>query len=155
MKLSAWETFQRTQMEKSDLDRRFNKFLDHYNTRVVNSGRRTIERPEYRFFTDPTNANMVRDDDHFYYRDYQDHYNNSISYERTWLLEMPESALNYLTHMHERVFSHSGNHDNYARMVIQKQFAEHEIRSKVPAVQAAWEQYSLMLHLASNGKDLP
>ena len=40
-------------------------------------------------------------------------------------------------------------------MIVEKEWQESDIRRRTPAVQAAWEQYSLLLHLASNGKDLP
>jgi len=38
--------------------------------------------------------------------------------------------------------------------ILDRQWEEKRIRDANPAVQLAWEQYSLMLHLASNGKNL-
>ena len=143
---------------ESDKDRRLRKFLDHYGASIVNSARRTITRPVSKFFTDPNNAGIVRDARDFYYRDYADqaYFNEHYTYERAWIVEIPESALDDLANMNEKVFQgYSGSYNRVAQTILQKEFAEADIRAKNPAVQAAWEQYSLMLHLASNGKDLP
>ena len=130
-------------------------FLHHYNATLVNDSRRCVQSPEYKFFTDPTHANLIRDSRDYFFRDYQDRYLQQHSYERLMTIEVPESSLRYMAKIHEKLFNGTaGNPENYARTLMQKEWAEHDIRSKNPAVQAAWEHYSLMLHLASNGKEL-
>lgn len=140
-------------MESDDF--RLKRFMHYYNVNLVNDSKRCLLRREYKFFTDPTNANSVQDARDFYYRDHKDQmYFQSEPYERLCVVELPESSLNHLSRTHERMFKDVGvSTEEYAKTLIQKEWAEHDLRSKYPAVQAAWEHYSLMLHLASDGKE--
>lgn len=138
-------------MESDSL--RVKRLLHYYNGDLVNDSKRCLVRREHKFFTDPTNASIVEDVQDHYFRDQM--YFHPEPYERLCVVELPESSLRHMAQVHERVFNQTspGGSENYARMVMQKEWAEHELRSNFPAVQAAWEQYSLMLHLASNGKE--
>lgn len=129
------------------------KLLHHYNASIVSDSRRCYQYKDYVFFSDPKDANIVQDSRTRSY--YSEQLTFRPDYEKLYVIELPESALNHMAHLHERIYNRDIHSDEYAKMVIEKEWAEHSIRSRSPAVQAAWEQYSLMLHLASNGKDLP
>lgn len=136
---------------------RLKRFMHYYNVNLINDSKRCFLKRDYKFFTDPSNANMVQDARDFYYRDqmYEQMYHQPEKFERLCVVEVPESSLDHLSRVHERMFKDvGGSTEEYAKTLIQKEWAEHDIRSKYPAVQAAWEHYSLMLHLASNGKEL-
>lgn len=127
------------------------KLLEFYDAKVINEARTTKKR-HYRYFTDPKDANVVTDSRDTWYQEHALDY-PSIEYERVLILEIPETALSEIAHMHERFYSRTGSSSEMARMIVEKEWQESDIRRRTPAVQAAWEQYSLLLHLASNGKD--
>jgi hypothetical protein len=139
-------------MESNDRAR-VERMMHYYNAQIVNDSKRCARHKDYVFFSDPANANLIKDARDFYYQTYQDYY--APEFDRVYVVEIPERELKHLARIHEAAMGNESNHNNgsYARTVIMKEWAEHDIRSKYPAVQAAWEQYSLMLHLASNGKD--
>jgi len=135
----------------SDFKSSEDKFLEFYDVKVINEARTTKKR-HYRYFTDPKDANVVTDSRDTWYQEHIMDY-PSIEYERVLIVEIPESALSEISHMHERFYSRTGSSSEMARMIVEKEWQESDIRRRTPAVQAAWEQYSLLLHLASNGKD--
>jgi hypothetical protein len=137
----------------SDFKSSEDKLLEFYDAKVINESRTTKKR-HYRYFTDPQDANIVTDSRDSWYRAHVLDY-PSIEYERVLIVEIPEPALSEIAHMHERFYSRTGSSSEMARMIVEKEWQESDIRRRTPAVQAAWEQYSLLLHLASNGKDLP
>jgi hypothetical protein len=137
----------------SDFKSSEDKLLEFYDAKVINESRTTKKR-HYRYFTDSKDANVVTDSRDSWYQEHQTDY-HEIDYERVLVVEIPENALSELSHMHERFYSRTGSSSEMARMIVEKEWQESDIRRRTPAVQAAWEQYSLLLHLASNGKDLP
>ena len=133
-------------------------FLDFYQINLVNENKRCIKKSNFRFFSDPTNANVVKDSRDFYYREYQDRaVDTDMEYERMFVLEIPESTFKQLMHLHHKFYTRTAGagHTEMARTIVEREWAEHRLRSQYPAVQTAWEQYSLLLHLSSNGKELP
>lgn len=139
-------------MENKELE----GFLRFYDTRLINESRRCVRTDYNEYFSDPSDANIVRNSRDYYYRNYQDFVNPHFEYERLCVLEMPESALKNIVHLHQRFYGRSqgGGYENIAKTIVEKEWREKDLRDRYPAVQAAWEQYSLMLHLSSNGKDL-
>lgn len=137
----------------SDFKSSEDKLLEFYDVKVINEARTTKKR-HYRYFTDSKDANVVTDSRDTWYQEHVLDY-PSIEYERVLIVEIPETALSEIAHMHERFYSRTGSSSEMARMIVEKQWQESDIRRRTPAVQAAWEQYSLLLHLASNGKELP
>ena len=137
----------------SDFKSSEDKLLEFYDVKVINEARTTKKR-HYRYFTDSKDANVVTDSRDTWYQEHVLDY-PSIEYERVLVVEIPETALSEIAHMHERFYSRTGSSSEMARMIVEKEWQESDIRRRTPAVQAAWEQYSLLLHLASNGKDLP
>lgn len=125
-------------------------FLDFYRAQVVNQGRRAARYPSPRYFTDPTDATVVRDSRDFYYQEYQD---RSMEYDRVLVIEIPSRSLSSLVHAHQQFGSGVGpGGSKHAADILDREWEERRIRDTNPAVKLAWEQYSLMLHLASNGK---
>ena len=137
----------------SDFKSSEDKLLEFYDAKVINEARTTKKR-HYRYFTDSKDANVVTDSRDTWYQEHVLDY-PSIEYERVLIVEIPETALSEISHMHERFYSRTGSSSEMARMIVEKEWQESDIRRRTPAVQAAWEQYSLLLHLASTGKDLP
>jgi hypothetical protein len=137
----------------SDFKSSQDQFLEFYDAKVINESRTTKKR-HYRYFTDSKDANVVTDSRDTWYQEHVLDY-PSIEYERVLIVEIPETALSEISHMHERFYSRTGSSSEMARMIVEKEWQESDIRRRTPAVQAAWEQYSLLLHLSSTGKDLP
>jgi hypothetical protein len=135
----------------SDFKSSEDKFLEFYDVKVINEARATKKR-HYRYFTDPKDANIVTDSRDSWYQEHVADY-LTTEYERVLIVEIPEKALSEIAHMHERFYSRTGSSSEMARMIVEKEWQESDIRRRTPAVQQAWEQYSLLLHLASNGKD--
>lgn len=140
-------------------DKELQGFLKFYSTNLVNESRRCVRYHNNEYFSDPKDANIVRDARDFYYRNYHDLdpvVTEKFEYERLCVLEMPENALKSLVHLHQRFYGRSpgSGYEGMARTIVEKEWREKDLRDRHPAVQTAWEQYSLMLHLASNGKDL-
>jgi hypothetical protein len=128
------------------------QFLNFYQARVVNHARTAARFPSPRYFTDPINADIVRDSCDFYYQEYQD---RSMEYDRVLVVEIPSRSLAIMSRAHQQFTNTAGPGGSKVAMdVLSRQWEEKRIRDTNPAVQLAWEQYSLMLHLASNGKDL-
>jgi hypothetical protein len=136
----------------SDFKSSEDQFLEFYDSKIINESRTTKKR-HYRYFTDPKDANIVSDSRDTWYQEHQTDY-HEIDYERVLVVEIPQNALSELSHMHERFYSRTGSSSEMARMIVEKEWQESDIRRRTPAVQAAWEQYSLLLHLASTGKDI-
>ena len=80
----------------------------------------------------------------------------NVQYERIMVVQLPETALSRLARLDRQFSAHTGSSvSDRAFDILDRDWNAEQIRKKNPAVQAAWEQYSLMLHLASNGKPLP
>ena len=152
MKLSALETYQKEQ-KMNDIDMETKKFCSFHGISIVkyNKG----YRHSYdRFFTNPSNADTVIDARDRYYAD--SIYRSKVEFdvEEVVVVELPKRALTYMASIHDKFHGGVGEGaGRAARSVLERQYEESRIRKTVPAVQAAWEQYSLMLHLASNGLD--
>ncbi len=122
-----------------EIDRHsINKFFMENNIKVVNEKRGIVSQRQNEFFTDPLNANFVVDS--------RAPYNIS---EKIFVVEMPESALQHLIMLDNRFYARANNDDRTAKLMVEKERQEQILREKYPAVQTAWEQYSLMLHLSA------
>jgi len=93
------------------------------------------------YFQDPTNYNSV---------------NQEVFYDTEILftLEIAESELNRIADFEEQVFNHmksQGHYGMFEAMMEQKE-REKFLARKYPAVQKAFEQYSLILKMAEAGE---
>lgn len=117
----------------------FKDFCENYEVRVLNDQKRRARYRPPRFFTDPENASIIRDD----VVDYET--------ERVFTIEVPESRLRALVELEKKFFrwqKHSKGEVDFFDMLMQKEREEAMFRYQNEAVQKAYEQYSLMLNLA-------
>lgn len=89
---------------------------------------------------------------------YQEDYNivdTNIRYdtEKLYTLEISESELRKISDFESEVFNHMNEkgHYNLFDTIMEQKQQEQYLRNKYPAVQKAYEQYSLMLKLANSG----
>lgn len=121
------------------MDKEVTEFCENYEVRVLNDQKRRARYHPPTFFTDPENANIVR--------------NDIVKYEteKVITLEIPESRLQALVEMERKFFKfqkHSAGEVDFFEMLMQKEREEAYYRNTNEAVQKAYEQYSMMLNLA-------
>ena len=120
------------------MDDKLKDFCKNYEVKVVNdNGRYARYRPPT-FFTDPTRADIIRND----ITQYQT--------EKLYTLRIPESRLNTLVEMEKRFYNWRSNDAprDMFETLIEKEREEAYYRYTNEAVKKAYEQYSLMLNLA-------
>jgi hypothetical protein len=120
-----------------------NKFCENYEVRVLNDSKRRARYHPARFFTDPSRADLIR--------------NDIVEYEteKVYTVEIPEGRLRTLVEMERRFFNYVAHHDKPIDMfqtLMDKEREEAHYRHTNAAVQKAYEQYSIMLNLAGYQK---
>jgi hypothetical protein len=114
-------------------------FCRNYEVNVLNDSRRRARYSPPQFFTDPYRADVfVRDPMHY-------------ETEQVYTVEIPEGRLRALIEMERRFFKwqrHSSGEIDMFQTLMDKEREEAYCRSTSPAVQKAYEQYSIMLNLA-------
>jgi hypothetical protein len=115
------------------------QFCENYEVRVLNDTKRRARYHPPTFFTDPERADIIR--------------NDIVQYETEAVitLEIPESRLRTLIEMERRFFrwqKHSPGEIDMFQTLMDKEREEAHYRNTNPAVQKAYEQYSIMLNLA-------
>jgi hypothetical protein len=114
-------------------------FCRNYEVNVLNDSRRRARYSPPQFFTDPYRADVfVRDPMHY-------------ETEQVYTVEIPEGRLRALIEMERRFFKwqrHSSGEIDMFQTLMDKEREEAYYRSTSPAVQKAYEQYSIMLNLA-------
>ena len=116
-----------------------NKFCENYEVRVLNDSKRRARYHPPRFFTDPSRADLIR--------------NDIVEYEteQVYTVEIPEGRLRALVEMEQRFFKwqrHSKGEVDMFETLMNKEREEAHFRHTNSAVQKAYEQYSIMLNLA-------
>ena len=119
------------------------KFCENYEVRVLNDSKRRARYHPPKFFTDPSRADLIR--------------NDIIEYEteKVYTVEIPEGRLRTLVEMERRFFNYVAHHDKPIDMfqtLMDKEREEAHYRNTNQAVQKAYEQYSIMLNLAGYQK---
>ena len=114
-------------------------FCENYEVRVLNDSKRRARYHPPSFFTDPTRADIIR--------------NDIIQYEteRVITMEIPEGRLEALVEMERRFFKwqrHSQGEIDMFETLMNKEREEAFHRNTNESVKKAYEQYSLMLNLA-------
>jgi hypothetical protein len=120
-----------------------NKFCENYEVRVLNDSKRRARYHPARFFTDPSRADLIRNDIVEY------------EHEKVYTVEIPEGRLRTLVEMERRFFNYVAHHDKPIDMfqtLMDKEREEAHYRNTNQAVQKAYEQYSIMLNLAGYQK---
>jgi hypothetical protein len=120
-------------------EEQFVEFCKNYEVRVLNDQKRRARYRPPRFFTDPGNASIVRDDVMEY------------DTERVFTVEIPESRLKTLAELEYKFYNYQRHSDrpvDLFQLIMDKEREEAHYRHTNAAVQKAYEQYSLMLNLA-------
>ena len=121
------------------MEEELKQFCENYEVRVLNDQKRRARYHPPRFFTDPDRADIIR--------------NDVVEYEteKVITLEIPEGRLRALIELEKRFYKwqfHSKNEVDMFQTLMDKEREEAYYRQTNPAVQKAYEQYSLMLNLA-------
>lgn len=114
-------------------------FCRNYEVNVLNDQKRRARYHPPRFFTDPTRADIIR--------------NDIVEYEteRVITVEIPESRLRTLVEMERKFYKwqrHTRTEVDLFQTLMDKEREEAFYRNTNPAVQKAYEQYSIMLNMA-------
>lgn len=121
------------------MDEEVKQFCENYEVRVLNDSKRRARYHPPKFFTDPTRADIIR--------------NDIVEYEteKVITLEIPESRLRTLIEMERKFYKwqrHSRGEVDMFQTLMDKEREEAHYRQSNIAVQKAYEQYSIMLNLA-------
>lgn len=114
-------------------------FCRNYEVNVLNDSKRRARYHPPRFFTEPERADIIRNDV------------VEFETERVYTLEIPEGRLRALVELERRFFKwqrHSQGEVDMFQILMDKEREESFYRNTNPAVQKAYEQYSIMLNLA-------
>ena len=120
-----------------------NQFCENYEVRVLNDSKRRARYHPPKFFTDPSRADLIR--------------NDIVEYEteQVYTVEIPEGRLRALVEMEQRFFKwqrHSKGEVDMFETLMNKEREEAHYRYTNEAVKKAYQQYSLMLNLAGYPK---
>ena len=123
------------------MSKELNQFCENYEVRVLNDSKRRARYHPARFFTDPSRADLIR--------------NDIIEYEteKVYTVEIPEGRFQTLVELEQRFFkwqAHNKGEVDMFEMLMEKEREEAHYRHTNAAVQKAYEQYSLMLNLAGH-----
>jgi hypothetical protein len=121
------------------MNKELEQFCENYEVRVLNDSKRRARYHPPRFFTDPMRADIIQKD--------------TVAYEteQVYTLEIPEGRLRALVEMERRFFKwqrHSPGEIDMFETLMMKEREEAYHRNTNPAVQKAYEQYSIMLNLS-------
>jgi hypothetical protein len=121
------------------MSKELDQFCNNYEVRVLNDSKRRARYHPPKFFTDPMRADIIR--------------NDIVEYEteQVFTVEIPEGRLRALVEMEMRFFKwqrHSQGEVDMFETLMNKEREEAYFRQSNPAVQKAYEQYSIMLNLA-------
>lgn len=116
-----------------------NEFCKNYEVRVLNDTKRRARYHPPRFFTEPERADIIR--------------NDIVEYEteQVYTLEIPEGRLRALIEMERKFYKwqrHTRTEVDLFQTLMDKEREEAFYRNTNPAVQKAYEQYSIMLNMA-------
>jgi len=127
------------------MEQALKKFCENYDVRIVDDQKRYQRYHPPMYFTDPTRADLIRNDI------------VEFKTEKLYTLQIPESRLQSLVEMEKRFFNHH-RHDRGSvdmfEMLMDKEREESWYRNSNEAVKKAYEQYSLMLNLAGYQRKL-
>ena len=123
------------------MSKELNQFCENYEVRVLNDSKRRARYHPAKFFTDPSRADLIR--------------NDIIEYEteKVYTVEIPEGRFQTLVELEQRFFkwqAHNKGEVDMFEMLMEKEREEAHYRHTNAAVQKAYEQYSLMLNLAGH-----
>jgi hypothetical protein len=116
-------------------------FIIKHDIKIVDSNkqRRSVQHPQWKYFSDKNDYNLISiEKDAMLYT------------EKVLTIEITENELSRIAEFESQVFNHmrdAGHYNMFERLMNLKN-EEKTIRRSNPAVQKAYEQYSLLLQLA-------
>lgn len=127
------------------MDQSTKDFLYNYEINILNDYKRKIKMRSPTFFTDPYNSNVIQ--------------NRQIDCqeEKVFTLEIPEGRFRTLVELEKRFFKmqkHSRTELDLFEVLMDKEREETFLRETNEAVKKAYENYSMMLHLAGYEKKI-
>jgi len=126
------------------IDKETDEFCKNHNIKITESKyRRQYYRPPFipTYFTDPTDYNKIHSIETFD--------------EPMYVLEILKSELDRIISFEKHVYDNVTLRGGYGQMfeiMLGQKHQESELRKRYPAVQKAYEQYSMMLKLAQSGE---
>lgn len=121
------------------MDKELEKFCVNYEVRIVDDQKRYQRHRPPIYFSDPTRADLIRDDI------------VEFKTERLYTLQIPESRLQSLVEMEKRFFAqhrHDRGTVDMFEMLMNKEREESWYRQSNEAIKNAYEHYSMLLNLA-------
>ena len=118
-------------------------FCRNYEVNVLNDQKRRARYHPPRFFTEPSRADIIRNDI------------VEFETEQVYTLEIPEGRLRTLIEMERKFYKwqrHSQGEVDMFQTLMDKEREEAHYRHTNQAVQKAYEQYSMLLNLAGYQK---
>jgi|GEM_PF-4427114 len=115
------------------------QFCKNYEIQIVDDQKRRARYYPPKYFTDPLRADVISKD----FVEYET--------EKVFTVQIPESRFQALVEMEQRFFgrhNHGYSDADMFAMLMEKEREESWYRQSTPAVQKAYEQYSIMLNLA-------
>lgn len=119
-------------------------FCQSHSIRVIDTNKRAYKfnKLDVKYFNDPTDYNKIQEE--------------FIEYdtEPLYTIEIALSELQKIAEFESQVFNHmraKGHYDMFTMIMEQKE-REKYFKNKYPAVQKAYEHYSLMLKMAEGGE---
>jgi hypothetical protein len=121
------------------MSKELDQFCNNYEVRILNDQKRRARYHPPQFFTDPSRADLIR--------------NDIVKYEteQVYTVEIPEGRLRALVEMEQRFFKwqrHSKGEVDMFETLMDKEREEAHYRHTNQAVKKAYEQYSMLLNLA-------
>lgn len=118
------------------MNKELEKFCNNYEVKVLDDTQRHARYRRPTFFSNPSRADIICNDI------------IECQTEKLYTLQIPESRLRTLIEMESRFFNHrlEGVRDMFETL-MDKEREESYLRNSNPAVQKAYEQYSIMLNL--------
>lgn len=122
-------------------DEKLQKFFKNYDVHVESDSKRChryIDRmPPADFFVDPKDAAICAS-------------NYRVEYEKMYTISIPESRLRTLVELEDRIsrYHHHPRDMDMLSVLMDKERQEAALRHQNEGIRKAWEQYSMLLHLA-------
>lgn len=122
---------------------KLHEFLRRHDIRVLDTNKRFARyRPVYDYFTNKDTMDLIT---------------SQLAHETEplYTVEIPLSELAKIQEFEDQVFGNmkQSGHYNLFQNLMEMKEEEAELRRRFPAVQKAYENYSLMLNLCRGGKD--
>lgn len=120
------------------------KFCAEHSIRVLDTNKRTYKHTKI-------NVSLFQYDDD--YNKFNNIYNN-VETEVLYTVEISESELDRIAQFESQVFNNMKHHGHYSlfEVLMQQKEEEQYLRKKYPAVQKAYEQYSMLLKMAEGNE---